>query len=568
MLRRLSTATGGTFELVESETKLDTSLKTLGREIGSPVLSNLKLIVDEECETVFGATDLYANRPVTIYGRTARQDLSVQLTAIDSSGNSWQRDVRVHANGHAASDALVSLWGRGRVRMLEDQYAIGGVDDPQARAAIVATSLESHVLSRFTAYVAVDESEVVNPTGEVVKVTQPVEFPEGWAEVSCPAIPAEHLIDPHAPVVEVEPAPELKPEPKSDFAKRTGRSTVAQQRDRPEVELNQVGDKLVQQGIMSQEQWDDARQRESKADLNSLNHAMELGYVTAREIAQATAQVYQVPFVDLETADVPEDVVDLMPEAVARENLVFPVGEDEGGLVIATTDLGDVDTIEKLRFILNRNVKVVSATRDSIALAINQRYGQIEGESADSILQEFTDTAIDFTSIADDDCTLESVQLADLGYDAVNDDPFGFASSAAGDDFGYFGVPAAAEMQAAVPRKKQSRSTVPRPIQRLIELMIQEAVDLGASKILLRLTTDCITIEYFIDGVWHQRDRLPLRQWPLIINGLKHCTSDVPMQITFPSEKEIKVELGSLMFAFAEQPCHRFFDSADLKAIV
>ena len=29
--------------------------------------------------------------------------------------------------------------------------------------------------------------------------------------------------------------------------------------------------------------------------------------------------------------------------------------------------------------------------------AINRYYGQIEGESADSMLQEFTDTAIDFT---------------------------------------------------------------------------------------------------------------------------------------------------------------------------
>ena len=98
-------------------------------------------------------------------------------------------------------------------------------------------------------------------------------------------------------------------------------------------------------------------------------------------------------------------------------------------------------------------------------------------------------------------------------------------------------------MQAAVPRKKQSRSTVPSPIKRLIELMIQEAVDRGASEISLRLTGDRVTIEYFIDGVWNQRDRLPRTQWAAIVKGMRQCTSDVPMQITFPSEKEIKVEL-------------------------
>ncbi|MGH7127974.1 MAG: hypothetical protein ACREIV_05360, partial [Planctomycetaceae bacterium] len=37
-----------------------------------------------------------------------------------------------------------------------------------------------HVLSRFTAYVAVDRSEVVNEGGRPVQITQPVELPEGW----------------------------------------------------------------------------------------------------------------------------------------------------------------------------------------------------------------------------------------------------------------------------------------------------------------------------------------------------------------------------------------------------
>ena len=56
-----------------------------------------------------------------------------------------------------------------------------------------------------------------------------------------------------------------------------------------------------------------------------------------------------------------------------------------------------IETIEKLRFILNRRVETALAPRESILEAINRYYGQVEGESADSMLQEFTDTAIDFT---------------------------------------------------------------------------------------------------------------------------------------------------------------------------
>jgi Flp pilus assembly protein TadB len=45
---------------------------------------------------------------------------------------------------------------------------------------IVETSLRFSVLSRFTAFVAVDRSEVVNTDGKVQRITQPVEAPAGW----------------------------------------------------------------------------------------------------------------------------------------------------------------------------------------------------------------------------------------------------------------------------------------------------------------------------------------------------------------------------------------------------
>src|SRR5205085_2930617 len=57
----------------------------------------------------------------------------------------------------------------------------------------------------------------------------------------------------------------------------------------------------------------------------------------------------------------------------------------------------DIDTLEKLRFILNRKIIAVPGTKDEVNDAINNGYGQIEGEYADSMLQEFADTAIDFT---------------------------------------------------------------------------------------------------------------------------------------------------------------------------
>jgi type II secretory ATPase GspE/PulE/Tfp pilus assembly ATPase PilB-like protein len=73
------------------------------------------------------------------------------------------------------------MWGRAKVRDLEDEYAARQTRDAKAlMERIVRVSLESHVLSRFTAYVAVDKSAVVDSGGQPLEVVQPVELPDGW----------------------------------------------------------------------------------------------------------------------------------------------------------------------------------------------------------------------------------------------------------------------------------------------------------------------------------------------------------------------------------------------------
>ena len=91
-------------------------------------------------------------------------------------------------------------------------------------------------------------------------------------------------------------------------------------------------------------------------------------------------------------------MLELVPESVARENVILPLAEEEGTLRVIISDPSDMDTFEKLRFILNRHIEPVLAPRDAILEAINRHYGQAVGESADSMLQEFTETAIDFTA--------------------------------------------------------------------------------------------------------------------------------------------------------------------------
>lgn len=493
VLRRLSVTTGGTFELVESESQLDKSIKTMSLEIGAPVLTDIRVLSDEEHELVVGSADLYANRPVSIFGRTKQPELTVRLVASNANGEPWEQDVQIQANGHAGSGTLISLWGKGRVRMLEDQYAIDGQDDEAARQKIVETSLESRVLSRFTAYVAVDEMEIVNRSGSVNRVAQPVELPEGWEFGRLPVIPAELRIRLDRPITGSRP-----------FA--TDRCSAHRWHA---VHVEQVGQQLIRDKKLSKQQWDDSQKQSVESGRNAIEQAISTGYVFDDDVAKAAAKVARTPFIDLNTALVPENVVELVPEIVVRENMILPVGEDGANLVIATCNPWDIDTAEKLRFILNRNLSMVTCAKEPLLNAINELYGQVSGVSADSTLEEFADTAMDLLATRDD------------SFDAFPASPLRM-------------------MRRATPRKagsmrpldRSARSKKQRPegeapnmarsvVVPLLKLIFAEADLLRASMVVFQMTSESVVIQFLIDGVLHERDRVPLRHWRPIVEYLK-----------------------------------------------
>ena len=231
---------------------------------------------------------------------------------------------------------------------------------------------------------------------------------------------------------------------------------------------------LLQAGVISKEQILDAQGKAKQTSKSIAQVIVQLGYAKDEEVMKALAKAHRMDYVDLSQVEIPERVIELMPEAVARENNVIPLDETDRGIKVLMSDPEDVDTIEKLRFILNRDITVALATRSAIALGINRKYGQVEGESADSVLQEFTDTAIEFTVTRDDE-----------------------------DDSG---------------KEVEDNSA---PIVRLVQLMITEAVQLRASDIHVEPFEDRVRIRYRIDGVLHERDTLPKRQLGAIISRIK-----------------------------------------------
>lgn len=234
-------------------------------------------------------------------------------------------------------------------------------------------------------------------------------------------------------------------------------------------------DILIRRGTISPDQLNEAESHAKDQRINVSDALTSLGYATGEDVMRAMAEQHGFEFIDLEEQTIPPHIVELVPESVARENKILPFSEEDDALRILASDPNDLEAFDKLRFILNRKVEIALAPKARILEAINKYYGQIEGESADSMLQEFTDTAIDFT---------ETEAEANFSDESVVDE-----NSA--------------------------------PVVKLVQLMITEAVQLRASDIHVEPFEDRIRIRYRIDGVLVERDSPPRRLLGALISRLK-----------------------------------------------
>jgi type IV pilus assembly protein PilB len=232
---------------------------------------------------------------------------------------------------------------------------------------------------------------------------------------------------------------------------------------------------LVRRSVIGPDQLKEAGRMQGTVE----ESLIKLGYVDIDDIMKAKAEQHGLPFVELREIEIPPSVIELVPESLARENIVMPLSQESGSIRVIMHDPLDFETIDKLRFVLNREIEVSLAPKDSIVEAINKYYGSAtsETESVDSMLQEFTDTAIDFS-----------------------------------EDGGSTGA------KSSITNTLEEGDA---PVIKLMHLIIQEAVTMRASDIHIEPFVDRVRIRYRVDGVLMERDSAPRRLLGAMISRVK-----------------------------------------------
>ncbi len=291
--------------------------------------------------------------------------------------------------------------------------------------------------------------------------------------------------------------------------------------------MREFTDLMLTRGIISLDQLSEAKLISKKENRAIGQVLTSLGYASGEEVTQSIAEFYKFEYFDLSTIRIPDHVIQLVPESVARENKIIPVSDEDETIKVLVSDPFDIETIEKLRFILNRKVETALAPQEQIQEAINKYYGQVEGESADSMLQEFTDTQIDFTETEEDKAQAEE----------------------------------GADENSA-------------PVVRLVQYMIQEAVQLRASDIHVEPFEDRVRIRYRIDGTLVERDSPPRRLLGAILSRIKilakmdiaerRRAQDGRITITV-GEKELDLRVSVIPTNHGQSTVMRLLDKDNIK---
>lgn len=166
LCQRLASVSGGGYEAAESPEQLGAALDRIVRRLLAPALEELELVVE-------GATVVNPSRapqvparaipggPAVTAARVRGTPTSVALRARDQRG---KRVVQALVVEQVDTPSLARVWARLRLRDLEDECA--SLPFPtcvEREDELVATSLRFGVLSRFTAFVAVDPRRPATP---------------------------------------------------------------------------------------------------------------------------------------------------------------------------------------------------------------------------------------------------------------------------------------------------------------------------------------------------------------------------------------------------------------------
>ncbi|MBA2271183.1 MAG: type II/IV secretion system protein [Chthoniobacterales bacterium] len=247
-------------------------------------------------------------------------------------------------------------------------------------------------------------------------------------------------------------------------------------------------------GLVTPAQLQSARAR-LNGSLNVVDVLVHDGLISETDVSRTLAAQAHMDWVDISTRIVPQEVISQIRAEDARRFKVVPVGFGETGLIVAVSDPLDIDTIDSLSFLLQREIELVCTSPEKIREALIKYYGTAD-EASDLLAER-------------------------LGHDA---------------DLG---------VELTDGGELNTGNETDAPIIRLVSMLLVEAHRLRASDIHLEPLEKKFRIRFRIDGVLQEMQAQPKRLQSAIVSRLKIMTGSMSIaEKRLPQDGRIQVKIA------------------------
>jgi len=147
----------------------------------------------------------------------------------------------------------------------------------------------------------------------------------------------------------------------------------------------QVEDTLVKDGVLSKEQLADLKEKAEKESTPLLSFLTTGGFVPDETLTKTIAHVTKVPYVNLSSAKINQEVLDLLPQEIAERYMAVPLGEMQNRLVVAMLDADNVQAVDFLSNKIGRPLKVYAASESGIRNILHQYQANISEQVVSDI---------------------------------------------------------------------------------------------------------------------------------------------------------------------------------------
>ncbi len=159
-----------------------------------------------------------------------------------------------------------------------------------------------------------------------------------------------------------------------------------------------LGDLLIQQGLLSDEQLKSALEEQKRSGRKLGRIFVDSGFVSEEQISQALARQLRIPFVDLHTYTPAGALTKLLPEAQARRFRAIPLEDRGDTLLVGLVDPTDLLAYDEITRIVRRGIELAVVTETDLLATIDRIYRRTEEISglAKELKAELGDAPIEF----------------------------------------------------------------------------------------------------------------------------------------------------------------------------